>query len=103
MTTSACTLPTVERPVRLAEFDALFTEAVRSVSYEEGLLRMHLSCPAGLRDRVRDLVERETACCSFFSFVIDGNDEDLVLEVTVPPQRRDILAALAARAAEVSA
>ena len=25
MTTSACTLPTVERPVRLAEFDALFT------------------------------------------------------------------------------
>lgn len=101
--TGACTLSTVERPLRLAEFDALFTEAVRSVSYEEGLLRMHLTGPAGLHQRVWALAERESACCSFFSFVIGGSDEDLVLEVTVPTERRDILDALAARAVEVSA
>ena len=28
ITTDACTLPTAERPMRVAEFDALFAEAV---------------------------------------------------------------------------
>src|SRR5689334_7657995 len=77
MWTSACTLPTVERPVRLAEFDALFADAVRSVRREAGQLRLHLTGPEGLRERVRDLAERETACCSFFSFVITGTSDDL--------------------------
>ena len=89
MNTTACTMPTAERPLRLAEFDALFADAVRSVAYEN--------------DRVRDLAERETACCSFFSFVVDGESDDLTLEVSVPPQHRDILKALAARAVEQSA
>ena len=48
-----------------------------------------------MRDRVRDLADRETACCSFFSFVVDGESDDLMLEVSVPPEHRDILKALA--------
>ena len=43
MNTTACTMPTAERPLRLAEFDALFAETVRSVAYENDLVRMHLS------------------------------------------------------------
>ncbi len=103
MNTTACTMPTAERPLRLAEFDALFAETVRSVAYENDLVRMHLSGAAGLRDRVRDLADRETACCSFFSFVVDGESDDLMLEVSVPPEHRDILKALASRAVEQSA
>ena len=34
MNTDACTLPTAERPYRLAEFDSRFSEAVRSVERE---------------------------------------------------------------------
>ncbi len=64
---------------------------------------MHLAGEAGLRERVRDLTERETACCSFFTFAIEGTDDDLVLDVSVPDERRDILDALAARAEELSA
>ena len=103
MTTNACTLPTVERPLRLAEFDALFTEAVRSVRSDDGRLWMHLTGDAGLRERVRDLAHREGACCSFFTFVVDGSDTDVTLEITVPPERRDILTALADRAVRLSA
>lgn len=103
MNTTACTMPTAERPLRLAEFDALFAETVRSVAHENDLVRMHLSGAAGLRDRVRALADRETACCSFFSFVVDGESDDLMLEVSVPPEHRDILKALASRAVEQSA
>jgi len=103
MSTDACTLPTVERPLRLAEFDALFTEAVRSVQSDEGRVRMRLIGGDGLRERVRDLADRESACCSFFTFVVDGTETNVILEITVPPERRDILTALADRAARLSA
>ena len=54
MNTTACTMPTAERPLRLAEF-------------------------------------------------VDGESDDLMLEVSVPPEHRDILKALASRAVEQSA
>jgi hypothetical protein len=103
ITTEACTLPTAERPLRLAEFDALFAKAVHSVSRNDARVRMHLTGAAGLRDRVRDLAERETACCSFFTFAIEGATDDLVLEISVPPEHQDILDALAKRAIAMSA
>ena len=103
MNTDACTLPTVERPLRLAEFDALFTEAVRSVQSDGGRVSMRLTGDNELQGRVRDLAERESACCSFFTFVVDGTESDLTLEITVPPERQDILTALADRAVRLSA
>ena len=103
METTACTMPTAERPLRLAEFDALFSGSVRSVAYQRDVARMHLTGPAGLRERVRDLAERETACCSFFSFVVDGASDDVMLEVTVPPEHRGVLKALVTRAVEMAA
>ena len=87
----------------MSALTGLVAETVRSVAYENDLVRMHLSGAAGLRDRVRDLADRETACCSFFSFVVDGESDDLMLEVSVPPEHRDILKALASRAVEQSA
>lgn len=103
MSTDACTLPTAERPLRLAEFDAVFTEAVRSVQSDEGRVWMRLTGGDGLRERVRDLADRESACCSFFTFVVGGTETDLTLEITVPPERRHILTALADRAVRLSA
>jgi hypothetical protein len=102
MTTGACTLPTTERPLRFAEFDALFTEAVRSVHTDGGRVRMHMTGDDALRERVRDLADRESACCSFFTFAIQGSASDLTLEITVPPEHMDILTALAERAARLS-
>jgi hypothetical protein len=92
----ACTLPTAERPLRLAEFDDLFATAVRRVEPIDAThARWHLTGPAGLADRVRDLTARETECCSFFTFTISG---DVIVDVEVPPAYADVLAALTQRA-----
>ena len=106
----ACTLPTAERPLRLAEFDDLFATAVRQVEPIDAThARLHLTGPAGLADRVRDLAARETECCSFFAFTVipepaadGGAGEVLILDVRVPAQYADVLASLAGRAATVS-
>jgi hypothetical protein len=104
----ACTLPTAERPLRLAAFDDLFATAVRRVDQVGATqARLHLAGPVGLADRVRDLAARETACCSFFTFTtteqpaIDG--EAVVLDIKVPSTQADLLASLAQRASAVSA
>ncbi|XVV17371.1 hypothetical protein ACQP2X_24230 [Actinoplanes sp. CA-131856] len=98
-----CTLPTAERPLRLAEFDRLFTTAVREVERKQAThARLRLAGPAGLAAAVRDLTARETECCSFFSFTVTAEPGDggerVVLDVEVPPEHADVLAALVERA-----
>ncbi|MCW2768213.1 MAG: hypothetical protein JWO11_4172 [Nocardioides sp.] len=102
LTTTACTLPTAARPLRLAEFDDLFADCAVAVERDEDAVRVRLSGVAGLGERVRDLARRESECCSFFSFTLDGEDDDLTLVISVTPEHREILDALAARAAELS-
>jgi hypothetical protein len=106
----ACTLPTAERPLRLAEFDALFTAAVRRVeTVSPTHARMRLSGPAGLDVTVRDLAARETQCCSFFTFTVTpqpggaAEGEALVLDVEVPAAYAEVLSSLAGRASAVAA
>ncbi|WP_238018176.1 hypothetical protein KZZ52_35635 [Dactylosporangium sp. AC04546] len=97
----ACTLPTAARPLRLAEFDALFTTAVRDVeTVSPTHARMRMAGPAGLEAAVRDLAARETECCSFFTFTVTPQPEGdaLVLDVEVPAAYTGVLAALAGRA-----
>jgi hypothetical protein len=103
----ACTLPTVQRPLRLAEFDDLFAAAVRAVDRATPMhTRLRLSGAIGLDATVRDLTARETACCSFFDFAITpgtaADGEALVLDVRVPAQYADVLAALSTRASSAS-
>ena len=91
----SCTLPTAERPLRLAEFDALFATAVRDVrSLSPTRARMWL---AGVDPaRVRDLTAREAECCSFFTFTVA--EDPLTLEIEVPPAHADVLESLVRRA-----
>ena len=96
----ACTLPTAEQPLRLAEFDALFTRAVRG---GERLgtqhLRVSLAGGADLEASVRDLASRESECCSFFSFSVTAPEPGLVrFDIEVPAGHVDVLDALEARA-----
>jgi hypothetical protein len=103
LTTDACTMPTAEQPLRLAELDALFATAVRSVERRGNDVRMGMAGGDGLVEQVRDLTAHETSCCSFFTFTIDGTDQDLTLDISVTPARQEILDALAQRAQELSA
>lgn len=102
LNTHGCTLPTADRPLRLAEFDHLFTTAVRRVERRGDTLHLNLAGQDGLVEQVRDLTARESSCCSFFTFTIDGTDDDLTLDISVPPEHREILDALTVRASQSS-
>ena len=101
MATSACTLPTVERPLRLAEFDSVFALAT-SVEYDGRTARLHLSGLPALREAVVDLTNRESQCCSFFAFTVDGTESEVDLTIAAPVQHEEIVAALVARAREIA-
>ena len=92
----ACTLPTVEQPVRMAEWDRLFADVVAVSRDGERRGRLTFAAVPGLEPHLRDLSGRETACCSFFEFTVErGRDADgrrtLTLGVEVPASRADVL------------
>ncbi len=100
---SACTLPTADRPVRLKEFDDLLATSTRRGERRSATsLALHLSGADGLEEATRDLAARETECCSFFEFEVRSSDDEVILDVTVPPQYADILDALEAKSAAAS-
>ncbi|NYH42573.1 hypothetical protein HNR22_002300 [Micromonospora jinlongensis] len=96
----ACTLPTAERPLRLAEFDQFFTDAVRGLDRLSAQhLRLRLDGDAQVEEMARDLTARESSCCSFFTFGLSRSGPDsLSLDVRVPAAHVDVLDALAERA-----
>lgn len=99
----ACTLPTAERPLRLAEFDQFFRDAVRGAERLSAQhLRLRLDGAEQVEKTARDLAARESSCCSFFAFDIARPDLDsLTLDVRVPAAHVDVLDALARRAVRV--
>jgi len=97
----SCTLPSEERPLRIAEWDALFAEQTAAPAWPEPL-RVRLELPAGAvyEERTRDLAEREDACCSFFRFTVIGTPDAVVLDIEVDQAHAAVLQAMAARADE---
>ena len=91
---AACTLPTAERPLRIAEFDALFATAQTLDRPEATRLILSLDAPGAT---VRDLTARESECCSFFDFTVADRPGGVHLTIAVPPAHIDVLDALAAR------
>jgi hypothetical protein len=96
----ACTLPTAEQPLRIAEFDDLFATSLRGLE-RVAPTRLQLRLDGGNEATARDLTARETSCCSFFAFDYThaAGGELLLLDVTVPQAHVDVLNALAVRAA----
>lgn len=97
---AACTLPTAERPLRLAEFDDLFRTAVKSIKRSgETHARLLLAGDDTLPARTQRLADAESLCCSFFVFDVSTLKDGLVaLDITVPAEHADVLAGLLARA-----
>jgi hypothetical protein len=99
----SCTLPTAERPVRVAEFDALLAVAVRPAErLSPTRLRIHLPGGPIAEITTRDLVAREARCCSFFAFDVRASPAATVLEIQVPDGQVAVLDALQQRADAVA-
>jgi hypothetical protein len=111
----ACTLPTAERPLRLADFDDLFVTSLHAVERAPGQAttstRLILTGDKDLRDRVQRMADAESSCCSFFTFTVstpqhvavtppeaEAGRVAVALDIEVPPQYADVLDALVCRA-----
>ncbi|WP_280340277.1 hypothetical protein [Nocardia neocaledoniensis] len=94
----ACTLPTVEQPIRVAEFDRFFAESVRQID-RPAPTRLTLHVVEGAEEAGRDLAARERSCCSFFTFGFDTADAGTVMTVDVPATYVTVLDAFAGRVA----
>ncbi|WP_203964440.1 hypothetical protein [Actinocatenispora thailandica] len=101
---AACTLPAVDRPLRLAAFDEVFAESGRSVERPtETTVRIGFEPAPAAAARVADLAMREGSCCTFFGFTLRMSDGGLTLDIEVPASHSAVLTALAARAATAMA
>lgn len=100
----ACTLPTADRPLRVAEFDELFDGSVRSVVRSDlTRLRVQLEARPQVAAWCASLAVRETECCSFFTFAITASGGELWLDVTVPDVHVGVLDGLQERATGAAA
>lgn len=98
----ACTLPTAEQPLRIADFDNLFSEGLRDLK-RQSPTQLTMTLDPATEKTARDLAARETNCCSFFGFTFTPADsETLQLQITVPPAHIEVLDALTARAANAA-
>ena len=95
-----CTLPTADRPLRLAEFDDLFATSLQSIDRRGNThARLLLAGDEALADRTQRLADAESSCCSFFTFDVSPTPEGQVaFDIRVPPVYSDVLSGLIARA-----
>jgi hypothetical protein len=92
----ACTLRTSELPLRVAEFDGLFADAVRGIErVGPTRLRLELQANPQVAGRAAALVAAETECCSFFTFTLTATGDGLALEASVPEAHTGVLDGLA--------
>lgn len=98
----SCSLPTVERPLRVAEFERLLTGAVLR-STRVSTTRLDLILTAASESAARDLAAREVLCCSFFTFEFDSAGTDVVMGIEVPPSHAEVLDALTERVGAILA
>ncbi len=96
---ASCSLPTAEKPLRLAEFDALFTGETTTVDRDSPTAaRFGLRFDPSVAGRAAELSARETQCCSFFTFNVTVAADLLQLQVSVPAAHAGVLDALVDRA-----
>ena len=95
----ACTLPTVDQPLRRAEFDELFSRDVLAVHRETPRrIRLELRPDPEVASRAAGLAVKETGCCSFFAFDLAIADGAVSLGIETGGAHESVLAALGVRA-----
>jgi hypothetical protein len=92
----SCTLPTDAQPMRVAEFDQFLADSVHRIARPHRT-RLDLLIDAAAEPRGRDLADRETACCSFFTFTFEPAGVGTVMHIDVPAAHAEVLDALEAQ------
>jgi hypothetical protein len=73
-----------DTPVQRArEYRRLFSRALTGRERSEAGIRFRFRADPGVAEWVRDLAEREKACCAFFTFTVTDNDREVWWEASV--------------------
>lgn len=83
----ACTLAPGAFKDRIAWINALARDALRSHERRDLVLDLHYAPEA--RDRVREMVRNEQACCSFLTFDLREEPNQIRLVITAPEAARE--------------
>jgi hypothetical protein len=94
----ACTLPTAEQPVRVADFGRLLASVQHIERSQPTRLHLDFDPSPQIAGRAAELAMAETACCSFFTFTLTASDGRLALDISVPAPHAAVLDALADQA-----
>lgn len=96
---ASCTLPTVNQPLRQAQFDDLFSQDVLTVEQASAHgTTFGLRPEPEVAARAAGLAAAETGCCSFFTFALTITDGRVEMAVSVADPHTDVLEALTSRA-----
>jgi hypothetical protein len=68
---------------RAAEYRRLFTKALTGRERSGAEIRFRFRADPGVADWVRDLADREQACCSFFNFTVTADDQEVRWDASV--------------------
>jgi hypothetical protein len=99
-TFGSCTLPAADLPGRLAEFDAAFAAGLRQAELVSPThARLVFTADQAQSQALAGLLDRESQCCSFFTFDQRAEGDLVTVDVTVPPAHAETLTALTGRAA----
>jgi hypothetical protein len=91
---AGCTLEPSAMPARAEAFERLFARALLRREASPGRLVWTLRGSDEILAEARALAAAESECCSFFTFELERQGEQLRWSVTVPPGREDTLALL---------
>jgi len=86
----ACTLTAGELTDRASEWADLLARVTERETTADGI-RLRLPNAPQVAATAADLIVREVQCCAFFTFVLNVDVTGVCLEVTAPPDGRDLL------------
>lgn len=71
---------------RMAEYQRLFEHALVGRERTADALSWRFAARAGVDAWIRDLAEREAACCPFFTYTVTADDAEVVFRVAAEPE-----------------
>lgn len=91
MTTIACSLTAADYRRRTDQIGELAAVSLRPAEAIRNGLRLAFAHTGGNHRRLRDLVAAEAECCSFLTFDLRREVDELWLEVTGPAEAQPVI------------
>jgi hypothetical protein len=91
----ACSLGAGDLEMRLAEIQAIGSDALLGHESVEGIQRLRFRADAGVRVRLESIVAAEAACCPFLDLGLECDGDELILSIAAPADAESLAAGLA--------